>query len=63
MDRLGNNAVSLQPEVILTLPLGFPGPFHIVMRYSTPRHTGGVRVTARILLLDDAAFQSCCDCK
>ncbi|CAG07616.1 unnamed protein product, partial [Tetraodon nigroviridis] len=50
-----------QPEVILTLPLGFPGPFHIVIRYSTPRQKGDVRVRARILLVDEAAFQSCCN--
>lgn len=63
VECLRNDAICLQPEVILTLPLGFPGPFHIVMRYSTPRQKGGARVTARILLVDEAAFQSCCNCK
>lgn len=60
---LGNNAISLQPEVILMLALGFPGPFHIVIRYSTPHQKGDVRVRARILLVDEAALQSCCSCK
>ncbi|KAM3866222.1 laminin subunit alpha-3-like [Diretmus argenteus] len=50
-----------QPEVILTLALGFPGPFHIVMRYATPRQKGRARVRARILVVDEAAFHSCCD--
>lgn len=60
---LQTNTISLQPEVILTLTLGFPGPFHIVMRYSTPRRKGRARVRARILVADEAGSQSCCDCK
>uniref|UniRef100_A0A671YSI5 Laminin subunit alpha 3 n=1 Tax=Sparus aurata TaxID=8175 RepID=A0A671YSI5_SPAAU len=47
-----------QPEVILTLTLGFPGPFHIVMRYCTPKHKGRARVRARILVVDEAGSQS-----
>ncbi|XP_041698139.2 laminin subunit alpha-3 isoform X1 [Coregonus clupeaformis] len=57
-----------QPEVILSLAVGFPGPFHIVFRYITPtplrptqgwRHRG--RVRARILVVDEPGFHSCCD--
>ncbi|KAF0046927.1 hypothetical protein F2P81_000560 [Scophthalmus maximus] len=50
-----------QPEVILTLTLGFPGAFHIVMRYASPKQRGRKRVRARILVVDEAGFQSCCD--
>ncbi|XP_069013512.1 laminin subunit alpha-3-like isoform X1 [Embiotoca jacksoni] len=50
-----------QPAVILMLTLGFPGPFHIVIRYSTPQHKGRARVSAWILVVDEADFQSCCD--
>uniref|UniRef100_A0A3B4Y231 Laminin subunit alpha 3 n=1 Tax=Seriola lalandi dorsalis TaxID=1841481 RepID=A0A3B4Y231_SERLL len=50
-----------QPEVILTLTLGSPGPFHIVMRYATPPKKGRKRMRARILVVDEAGFQSCCD--
>lgn len=57
------NTISLQPEVILKLTLGFPGPFHIVMRYATPQHKGRAQVRAKILVVDEAGFQSCCDCK
>uniref|UniRef100_A0A8D3D4N3 Laminin subunit alpha 3 n=1 Tax=Scophthalmus maximus TaxID=52904 RepID=A0A8D3D4N3_SCOMX len=43
-----------QPEVILTLTLGFPGAFHIVMRYASPKQRGRKRVRARILVVDEA---------
>uniref|UniRef100_A0A674ELB0 Laminin subunit alpha 3 n=1 Tax=Salmo trutta TaxID=8032 RepID=A0A674ELB0_SALTR len=38
-----------QPEVILSLAVGFPGPFHIVF------------LRARILVVDESGFHSCCD--
>lgn len=60
---LWTNTISLQPEVILSLTLGFPGSFHIVMHYSTPKRKGRARVRARILVVDEAGFHSCCDCK
>lgn len=60
---LRTNTLCLQPEVILMLSLGFPGPFHIVIRYSTPQHKGKARVRAWILVVDKADFHSCCDCK
>uniref|UniRef100_A0A4W6DE38 Laminin subunit alpha 3 n=1 Tax=Lates calcarifer TaxID=8187 RepID=A0A4W6DE38_LATCA len=47
-----------QPEVILTLTLGFPGPFHIVIRYVTPKQKGRKRARARILVVDEAGSQS-----
>ncbi|XP_019900931.2 laminin subunit alpha-3 isoform X2 [Esox lucius] len=57
-----------QPEVILSLAVGFPGTFHIVFRYVTstpPRPTQGRRqrgrVRARILVVDEPGFHSCCD--
>ncbi|KAM9718848.1 laminin subunit alpha-3-like isoform 1-T1 [Menidia menidia] len=50
-----------QPEVILTLSLGFAGPFHFVLRYSSPQQKGGARVRAWILVVDEADSQSCCD--
>ncbi|KAM7379372.1 hypothetical protein PAMP_004930 [Pampus punctatissimus] len=50
-----------EPEVILTFTLDFPGPFHIVLRYATPQHKGRARVRAKVLVVDEAGFQSCCD--
>ncbi|XP_061652306.1 laminin subunit alpha-3-like isoform X5 [Phyllopteryx taeniolatus] len=51
-----------QPEVILTLPLGFAGTFHIVMRYATLRYKGRTtRLRARVTVADEAASQPCCD--
>lgn len=57
------NTLSLQPEVVLRLTPGFPGPFHIVLRYTTPRKKGRKPIKARILVVDEAGFQSCCNCK
>ncbi|KAM6948734.1 laminin subunit alpha-3-like [Aplochiton taeniatus] len=50
-----------QPEVILSLAVGFPGPFHIAVRYATSRHQAAPRVKARILVVDQAGSRSCCD--
>ncbi|XP_035644145.2 laminin subunit alpha-3-like isoform X3 [Oncorhynchus keta] len=57
-----------QPEVILSLAVGFPGPFHIMVRYvtTTPRRpTEGWRdrgrARARILVVDEPDFHTCCD--
>lgn len=60
---LRTNTISLQPEVIVMLTLGFPGPFHIVLRYTTPKQKGRAKVRARILVVDEGGSQSCCDCK
>ncbi|XP_038159689.1 laminin subunit alpha-3-like isoform X1 [Cyprinodon tularosa] len=50
-----------QPEVILMLSLGFPGPFHIILHYSFLQKKERVRVKARILVVDEADSEACCD--
>ncbi|KAJ8337032.1 hypothetical protein SKAU_G00382520 [Synaphobranchus kaupii] len=49
-----------QPEVVLSLTVASPGPYRIVLRYSTPSRPRGP-IKGRILLIDKAHFSSCCD--
>uniref|UniRef100_A0AAY4AYD7 Laminin subunit alpha 3 n=1 Tax=Denticeps clupeoides TaxID=299321 RepID=A0AAY4AYD7_9TELE len=48
-----------QPEVVLFLAVGSPGPNYIVVRYVTPVPRGAVR--GKILLVNQSGFHSCCD--
>ncbi|XP_049339127.1 laminin subunit alpha-3 isoform X9 [Astyanax mexicanus] len=48
-----------QPEVVLFLVVGSPGPFHIVVRYATAGLQGAVR--GRLLLVAGKGFYSHCD--